>query len=137
MRIIKSTIILLFLLGTAHAQDPEERITVQKAIVNDKGVQSIEIVGGNYYFKPNYIIVKKNIPIELSVRKEPGIIPHNIIVDAPEAGVYIKESISTTQKTIEFTLTKTGRYSFYCDKKLLFFKSHREKGMTGIIEVVE
>ena len=29
--------------------------------------------------------------------------------------------------------TPGGR--FYCDKKLLFFKSHREKGMEGVLKV--
>lgn len=36
-----------------------------------------------------------------------------------------------------FTTTKPGKYPFYCDKKLLFMDSHREKGMEGILEVVE
>jgi hypothetical protein len=30
-----------------------------------------------------------------------------------------------------------GEYPFYCSKKLLFFKSHREKGMEGMLEVVQ
>ena len=33
--------------------------------------------------------------------------------------------------TVQFTPQKPGRYSFYCDKKLLFLPSHREKGMEG------
>jgi plastocyanin len=38
---------------------------------------------------------------------------------------------------IKFTPTKIGKYAMYCDKKLLWFKSHRERGMEGVIEVVE
>jgi plastocyanin len=49
----------------------------------------------------------------------------------------IDEQISTEPKIIKFTPTKTGKFPFYCDKKLLFFKSHRERGMEGIIEVTE
>jgi hypothetical protein len=30
-----------------------------------------------------------------------------------------------------------GRYPFYCDKKLFFMAGHREKGMEGVLEVVE
>jgi len=30
-----------------------------------------------------------------------------------------------------------GKYAFYCKNKLLFFKSHRENGQEGILEVVQ
>jgi hypothetical protein len=33
--------------------------------------------------------------------------------------------------------TREGIYPFYCSRKLLFFESHREKGMEGTLEVVE
>jgi len=36
---------------------------------------------------------------------------------------------------VRFTPTKAGVFAFYCDKKLLFFKSHREKGMEGVLKV--
>ena len=39
--------------------------------------------------------------------------------------------------SVRFTPVRPGRLTFFCDKKLLFFKSHREKGMTGTIEVRE
>jgi hypothetical protein len=37
--------------------------------------------------------------------------------------------------TVRFTPMVTGSFSIYCDKKLLFFKSHREKGMEAVLEV--
>jgi hypothetical protein len=40
-------------------------------------------------------------------------------------------------KVIKFAPTKTGIYPFFCDKKFLMFKSHRERGMEGTLEVVE
>jgi hypothetical protein len=36
---------------------------------------------------------------------------------------------------IRFTPTQRGLFTFYCDKKLLFFKSHRDKGMEGLLDV--
>jgi len=78
-----------------------------------------------------------NIPVELKVRKEPGIIPHNIVMKSPEAGMDFKVSLDTDPKIIRFTPTKVGIFPFYCDKKLLFFESHRDKGMEGVIEVVQ
>jgi plastocyanin len=107
------------------------------ATVDQDGVQRVEIIGGDYYFNPNDIVLKVNVPVELKIRKEGGITPHNIVIKAPEAGMNIDEQISTEPKIIKFTPTKTGKFPFYCDKKLLFFKSHRERGMEGIIEVTE
>ncbi len=101
------------------------------------GVQHISIIGGSYFFKPDRIVVKKNIPVELSVSREPGMVPHSIVANAPEAGIVFDESLNGNPKIITFTAQATGEYIFYCKNKLLFFQSHREKGMQGIIEVVE
>ena len=107
------------------------------ASIDADGIQRVELLAGAYSFNPDHIVVKVNIPIELKVRKEPGIVPHNFIIKEPEAGLDIKESLSTEQKVIKITPKKTGTYPFYCDKKFLFFESHRKKGMEGFIEVTE
>lgn len=108
-----------------------------RATVDSDGVQRIVVVGGSYFFKPGKIVVKVNVPVELKVTKESGMVPHTIVAASPEAGIVFSESLGTDPKVIKFTPTKTGTYSFYCDKKLLFFESHQEKGMKGTIEVVE
>ncbi len=137
MRTIKFLIVCWILVGVAFAQVTEEKKKTYRATVDADGIQRIIISGGRYFFDPNYIIVKVNTPVELTVRKEPEIVPHNIIINAPEAGMDIKESLGAKPKAIRFTPQKLGKYPFYCDKKLLFFKSHREQGMEGVIEVVE
>ncbi len=75
--------------------------------------------------------------MELKIRKEPGITPHNIVIKEPDAGIDIRESLDSEPKIIRFTPKKIGKYPFYCDKRLLFFKSHRERGMEGTLEVVK
>lgn len=137
MRIVKCLIVLLCFAGIALAEDASVQQKVYTATVDKDGIQKVEIVGGEYNFDPNYIIVKKGIPVELSVRKTSGYIPHNIVIESPEAGMNIRESMDKEVKVIRFTPTKTGKYPVFCDKKLLFFPSHRKKGMEGIIEVVE
>lgn len=137
MRAIKCLIVFLILAGAAYAQNAEEKKKVYVASIDKDGIQRIEVLGGGYYYDPDYIIVKKDIPVELIIKKEPGIVPHNIVIRQPEAGMDIRESMSTKEKVIKFTPRKAGKYPFYCDKKLLFFKNHREKGMEGIIEVTE
>jgi len=114
--------------------DKEEPVV---ATMGEDGVQRVDIVGGEYYYKPNHIVVKVNKPVELRVKKAGRFIPHNIIVNAPEAGIDFKVELKSDFQTISFTPTKAGKYAMYCDHQLLWFASHREKGMEGIIEVVE
>lgn len=95
----------------------------------------VEIVGGNYFFRPDRVTVKVNEPVEFRVRQEPGAISHNFVIDAPQAGVRIKEPIDRDARSIRATFTAPGEYTFYCSRQLLFFKSHQERGMAGTIEV--
>lgn len=113
----------------------EEKRFVAQA--DKEGIQRIEVLATEYAFDPNYIVVKVNLPVEIKIGKEPSIVPHNFVLKAPEAGIDILESLSTKPKVIRFTPAKPGEYPFYCDKKLLFFKSHRDRGMEGILEVAE
>jgi plastocyanin len=107
------------------------------AAVDADGTQRVRIMGGEYYFRPEIVVVKVNVPVELTIQKEAGITPHNITLKAPEAGITIDEDLSSEPKVIRFTPTKTGTYPFECTKRFLFFKSHKERGMHGVLEVVE
>ena len=124
----------LLLCHSGAAAAEKKAFTAQ---VNANGVQQVDIVGGSYFFAPNYIIVKVNVPVELSIKKEPGMIPHDFVFKAPEAGIDFQLELKETPQTIRFTPTKTGTYPFTCEKKVLFFESHKEKGMAGTLEVRE
>ncbi|RJQ50478.1 MAG: quinol oxidase [Nitrospiraceae bacterium] len=137
MKTIRPVLIFLVITLCALSINAGEMQEVYTAAVDADGVQRIEIFGGGYFFKPSHIIVKKDIPVELIVRKDPGIVPHSFVISSPEAGMDIKESMSSEQKIIRFVPVKAGKYPFYCDKKLLFFKGHRDRGMEGTIEVTE
>lgn len=117
-----------------HAMGKVNRVV---AAVDADGVQRVEVLGGEYFFDPNYIVVKVNKPVELKVKKTGGFTPHNIVVKAPEAGINFSESMGKEPKVIKFTPTVVGKYPMYCSKKLPFVKSHRDRGMDGFIEVVE
>ncbi len=110
--------------GGALAQDPKD------------GIQRVTIVGGSYFFKPNVIVVKVNVPVELLASRESGMTPHNLIIQAPDAGVAVELDLAAEPKKVVFTPTKTGKYPIYCGKKLPFIAGHRERGMEGILEVV-
>src|SRR5574341_669443 len=119
--------------AVSFAQEQKE---VYVAKVDPDGVQRVRLEAGGYFFKPNHIVVKVNVPVELLASREAGVTPHNLVIQAPEAGITVEEELAAEPKKITFTATAVGKYPFYCGKKLLFFASHRERGMEGILEVV-
>jgi plastocyanin domain-containing protein len=107
------------------------------ATVDADGVQRVAMTGGEYYFDPNVIVVKVNVPVEIDIKKTGSFTPHNIVLHAPDAGIDFSVSLATEPEIIKFTPTEIGTYPFECTKRFLFFKSHEERGMHGMIEVVE
>jgi plastocyanin len=139
-QIFIASLIVLSALTAGFAADPPAAAPVATPVIvpiDKDGVQRVDILGSDYFFKPAHIIVKVNLPVELNVRKDGYVIPHNIVIEAPEAGIKVHESLSRDPKAITFTPTRVGKYPMFCDKKPLFMSSHREKGMEGLLEVVE
>ena len=111
--------------------------TPVRATPDADGVQRVSIVAGSYFFRPRHIVVKARTPVELSVVKEPGITPHDFVIQAPDAGIKVDAKLDTEPTKVTFTPTAPGKYIFYCSNKFLFLQSHRERGMEGVLEVVE
>ncbi|RQR28866.1 quinol oxidase [Burkholderia sp. Bp9143] len=103
--------------------------------VDTDGVQRVTIVGGSYFFRPNHVIVRAHVPVELTVSAEPGVVPHSFKIDAPQAGIAVHTELATTPRTLRFTPTAPGRFAYYCTHRLLFLRSHRERGMEGVLDV--
>ncbi|SEN01313.1 hypothetical protein SAMN05216404_102131 [Nitrosospira multiformis] len=127
-------LMISFTAGRVAAQSGNEPY---RATVDSKGVQHVNILAGDYFFRPRHIIVKVNVPVMLVVRVEQGVIPHGLLLKVPKANISIDEDLGRDSQTFTFTPTASGKYAFYCPKKLLFFKSHREHGMEGVLEIVE
>ena len=125
----------LALPGVSLSAQPKN---IVHAGISPDNVQRVEIHGGSYYFKPDYIIVKVNVPVEFTLKKDSSWLAHDFIMEEKDAGIVIDETLST-EKTIvvRFTPVRTGKFSFYCSKKFAFFKGHRKKGMEGTLEVGE
>jgi plastocyanin len=128
------TLVFCFAAGRVAAQSENEPY---RATVDSEGVQHVNILAGDYFFRPRHIIVKVNVPVRFVVRVEQGIIPHGLVLKAPKANISIDQDLNQQSQAFTFTPTEPGKYAFYCPKKLLFFKSHREHGMEGVLEVVE
>lgn len=112
-----------FYISLPYASEPRARV--------------IDIRLGSYYIKPDKITLKVGEPVIFNLVNEATLIPHNLAIQAPEAGINIKVEVSARKKaSVTFTPTKTGTYEMACTKKPLFGKTHKEKGMHGVIEVV-
>ena len=138
MRILRTfaAVLILVLGSVGYGQETAKNKFV--AVIGPDGVQKVEITGGSYYFDPNDIVVKVNVPVELVVKKARGSTPHSIFLKAPEAGIDFSVSLGNEPKTIKFTPTKVGMYPFWCTKRApMSSKSHRDHGMTGVLEVVD
>ncbi|MGC3973483.1 MAG: cupredoxin domain-containing protein [Nitrospira sp.] len=112
-------------------QVPPLRVPVDQV----DGMQRATVILDSYSYTPQHLIVQAGKPVELLLTSITTITPHNFIL-RDEAGLSIERDVSAGKTvTVQFTPTKPGRYAFYCDKKLLFLPSHREKGMEGTLEV--
>lgn len=98
--------------------------------------QVIEIKLNSYTITPDRITVKAGQPVTLKVKNEASFIPHNLIIKAPAAGVEVKVDVGAG-KTGEasFTPTQPGSYEIICDKSPPIGKSHKAKGMHGLLIV--
>jgi plastocyanin domain-containing protein len=102
------------------------------------GMQRAEIIVDSYSYMPDHLIVRANAPVELILKSVTLIVPHTFVIQAKEAGLEIHEDIPSGKAiTVRFTPTQTVKFKFFCDKKLLFLKSHEARGMVGSLEVRE
>ena len=100
------------------------------------GIQRATIILDSYSYTPNHLIVQAGKPVELLLTSITTITPHNFLLKNEAAGLSIEREVKSGRTvTLQFTAMRPGTYTFYCDKKLLFFQSHQEKGMEGTLEV--
>jgi len=100
------------------------------------GVQRATIVLASYSFAPRYISIQAGVPTELRLENQSFLTPHNFVIDHADLDVQDDINVSAGESVmVQFLIRTPGTYTFYCDKQLLFFPSHREKGMEGRLEV--
>lgn len=102
------------------------------AATDVNGVQQVRLVAHSYYFTPNRIVVKRNVPVELHIRNAAFLTPHNFTCIAPEAGIQVKRGLSWFGGTrrVRFIPVQDGEYPFLCG-----VDSHAKHGMTGVLVV--
>lgn len=106
------------------------------AEVGADGVQHATITLDSYSYTPKHLVIQTGKPVDLTLTSVTTLTPHNFLLNDPAAGFTVEQDVKAGKSvTLRFTPAQPGTFTFYCDKKLLFFKSHREKGMEGRLEV--
>ncbi|MDF0652151.1 MAG: cupredoxin domain-containing protein [Nitrospira sp.] len=100
------------------------------------GVQRATIVMESYSYVPDHLVLHVGNPVELVLENKSWLVPHNFILKDADADLRLEADVAGGDRTIlRFTPTRSGSGAFYCDKQLLFFKSHRHRGMEGRIDI--
>ena len=105
-------------------------------VAADTNTQKFIIHLGDYRFHPDAIEVVAGRPVELTLVNDDKITPHNFTLKDPGTGMDLSANISAGKSAmLRFIPQTAGSYVFYCNKKLPFMKSHRERGMEGKLTV--
>ncbi len=138
IRLAALTIILLLAFIPIYSVFSESADSAPKVVpTSEDGVQRIDIVVDSYSYNPGHIVVTVDKPVELNLRSVTSVVPHSFVIDDPESGIEIKETVpSGKDLMVSFTPGQTGTFKFYCSKSGIF-GSHLDKGMEGTIKVVE
>ncbi len=98
---------------------------------------AIEIELGDFRFRPDEIRVPEGVTVTLELSNTDAITPHDFVLEIPETGTDLRIDVPPGKTvTFSFTTPASGVYPFYCSKRFLFFKSHRERGMEGRLIVL-
>lgn len=122
--------------GVGALADQEKPSEPVIAALGPDGIQRASLTLDSYSYAPSHLIVEAGKPVELTLTSVTLLTPHNFVLKDAAAGLAVDQDVSAGKTvTVRFIPMQPGAYVFYCDKKLLFFASHREKGMEGTLEV--
>ena len=130
------TLILVMLFMVTLIGEDRGYGVMRTVVADDQGVQRATIIMDSYSYSPNELSVQAGKPVELTLRNDATFIPHTFHLTDPASGLHVHAEVSAGEsQTVSFTPNQRGTFTFYCEKKLLFFKSHRERGQEGHLEV--
>jgi len=123
--------ILTFAALAACTKGTDRPPVSQNVGLADDGVQRVNVEMHSYYFEPDRIVVKRDIPVEIVLSNSSKVVPHNFTLNG--AGVHVSEDKwGFGHETVRFTPTETGEFKFVCHKG-----DHAEKGMVGTLVVTD
>jgi plastocyanin domain-containing protein len=130
-----SSFVLAALLCCFAGSSFAETASMAEARLDADGVQRLNVAGGNYYFQPKQIVVRAGVPVELTLKRESAMVPHDFVLRIEADGIDIAQVFTGSGTVVAFTPLTPGKYAFTCSKKLPFFASHLDKGMEGVLVV--
>lgn len=99
---------------------------------------AVTLTLGDYAFSPAHIEVAAGTPVQLTLSNTDNLTPHNFSLKDADGRLDIDADVGAGKSvTVEFTPRVPGSYTFYCNKKLPFMKSHRARGMQGTLTVTQ
>lgn len=103
---------------------------------SEDAIAVIEVKLGGYRFMPQEIHLIAEQPAILRLINTDSVTPHNFTMKASSSSPAIDVDVLGGESAeVRLSPLPAGRYTFYCGNKLLFMKSHREKGMEGTLIV--
>ena len=100
------------------------------------GVQRATIVMERYSYVPDHLVLHVGSPVELILENKSFLVPHNFVLKDAGTDLHVEADVAGGGRAVlRFTPARSGTGTFYCDKQLLFFKSHRQRGMEGRIDI--
>ena len=127
---IGNTVALMLLMSGISAWAESE------IVPDEQDIQRATITMDSYSYSPKELIVHAGEPVEFTLHNVATFTPHTFVVDDSAVGLHLRKEVSAgDSQTIQFTPKQSGSVTFYCDKQLLFFKSHRERGQEGHLEI--
>lgn len=104
--------------------------------ISPDGVQRATVILDSYSYSPNHLVVENGKPVELTLTSVTTITPHNFIIKDSTGSLSVEQDVGAGRTVMaRFVPTQPGLFSFFCDKRLWPMRSHRDKGMEGLLEV--
>jgi heme/copper-type cytochrome/quinol oxidase subunit 2 len=104
--------------------------------ISPDGVQRATVILDSYSYSPNHLVVENGKPVELTLTSITTITPHNFIIKDSTGSLSVEQDVGAGRTVMaRFVPTQPGLFSFFCDKRLWPMRSHRDKGMEGLLEV--
>lgn len=123
---------LVLCAAVVYAAEPAQPSAPFIVPIGPDGVQRATVILDSYSYQPGHLILEAGKPVELTLKSETFLTPHNFIIKE----LSIEEDVGAGKTiVVKFTPTQTGTFAIYCDKRLWPLPSHRDKGMEGKLEV--
>ncbi|MDL1953276.1 hypothetical protein FBR07_03795 [Candidatus Uhrbacteria bacterium UHB] len=108
--------------------DVQARQLEAGAALHEPTVLTFDVAGGNFWFTPDEIRVKKGDTVKIHFVNAGGF--HNFVLD--EFNVDFAPNKTGERYDVEFVADKAGSFEYYCS-----VGAHRQMGMKGVLIVEE